>query len=874
MKKFSKCMALLATLSLLFSLFSCKQESDDPDLSEVSVDLKEKEKVFFEGDTLSKEDVVVMAFYSDRSTKDVTNKAKFTPELPCTLTTSFDLTIDYEEKKAALKIEVGKKTDYYEDENGKRIKLKEISLALKNSDKQFFEGDVISKDDFVVTAKYEDDTTKIVTDGVTFEGLTDEKLTVGNKTIRATYGSQVKSLDIAVHERGAKVTSILLTLKAGRTFFVGDTISTDDFTVIAIFSDGTTEDVTNKSEFEGIGRTTTAGKVTIIASYDSKTKNCEVTVQAKTVASISLALKQQDKIVVVGDTISASDFIVTATYNNGTTEDVTSKSQIAGLENLTQAGKVKITATYETKSASLDITVRANGVTLTDILLALKTDKTFVVGDTISKSDFIVTATFSDGTTEDVTSASQFTGLGKTTKAGNVEITVTYSSKITSITVKVTESNPNESMLYITGSFSGSGWSFVPMEKEGNCFYYEFQETGKIEFKLSVLDSWEGEVFAGVEIPQTGVYVASGATWGSPNATVDIANSGDRIYVRYENGIYYVRYAAKGEIVDPDEEIKIEKKILFDIKVDDVDDIGLTAWPQYMVKGERLGVKVETYPISVSCTYTYQWYYRDASSEEWILVETSNISPKFKEECFYYCVVSAVSNENPEDTLAVAIPEFYINDSDEFDVLLSNNKIILNNVTAETLQVNTKCYDYIYWEVIDPFVVSVDRMESDSMSIRAIEDGETTIEVYVIWRNKTKSATCTVTVNGVVAEYSWWYYELDTSEVRESQTVNLCFNDFYENRAQTADITDVKSTGKIFYKWDGKHRDVFKEVDESIIQQEEETEKKLVVYVGVLDKDLSVGLYAWCEEESAMLPSLTGKWPGVLMNKCTENPAE
>lgn len=111
MKKFSKCMALLATLSLFFSLFSCKQEPDDPDLSEVSVDLKEKEKVFFEGDTLSKEDVVVMAFYSDRSTKDVTNKAKFTPELPCTLTTSFDLTIDYEEKKAALKIEVGKKTD-------------------------------------------------------------------------------------------------------------------------------------------------------------------------------------------------------------------------------------------------------------------------------------------------------------------------------------------------------------------------------------------------------------------------------------------------------------------------------------------------------------------------------------------------------------------------------------------------------------------------------------------------------------------------------------------------------------------------------------------------------------------------------------------
>ena len=901
MKKFSKCMALLATLSLLFSLFSCKQEPDDPDLSEVSVDLKEKEKVFFEGDTLSKEDVVVMAFYSDRSTKDVTNKAKFTPELPCTLTTSFDLTIDYEEKKAALKIEVGKKTDYYEDESGKRIKLKEISLALKNSDKQFFEGDVISKDDFVVKAKYEDDTTKIVTDGVTFEGLTDEKLTVGNKTIRATYGSQVKSLDIAVHERGAKVTSILLTLKAGRTFFVGDTISTDDFTVIAIFSDGTTEDVTNKSEFEGIGRTTTAGKVTIIASYDSKTKNCEVTVQAKTVASISLALKQQDKIVVVGDTISASDFIVTATYNNGTTEDVTSKSQISGLENLTQAGKVKITATYETKSASLDITVRANGVTLTDILLALKTDKTFVVGDTISKSDFIVTATFSDGATEDVTSASQFTGLGKITKAGNVEITVIYSSKITSITVKVTESNPvvKPEGLYIVGDFNQ--WDFgdgiIPMKKDGNCFYYEFEETGIIEFKICKTQGWMGQVFGGVAIPNTGVYVAPHLAVDliyTENATVDIANSGDRVYVRYENGIYYVRYAAKGEIVDPDEEMEIVEGILFDIDacVDDGNEVPY--WSDYVLEGERLKAIVVSYEGSVFFDYEYQWYrYKESVLVDSSPVsgETSDRSPVFEKGYFYYCVVTATARDNPRNIVKKKSFEFYICSKNMDEVSLSDTTINLNNaeITKNLWVINPYC-DSIEWEVSDPFMVALDGYsniggnKTYEVTLRALRNGEATIMVTMTRGGVEKSFTCTVTVSGLNVEeekYFWWYYELDTSEASDSQAVGLIFNHSL-GMIQTKDIKNVQSKGEIFYKWDGEGRTVLAEVDkskvdESILQTGLDTENKLVVYVSVPDRVSSVYLHAWDMNIPAPFTFTGEQWPGVLMKECTasdENPVE
>ncbi|MBD5442406.1 MAG: hypothetical protein HDR34_03210 [Treponema sp.] len=736
MKKFSKCMALLATLSLLFSLFSCKQEPDDPDLSEVSVDLKEKEKVFFEGDTLSKEDVVVMAFYSDRSTKDVTNKAKFTPELPCTLTTSFDLTIDYEEKKAALKIEVGKKTDYYEDESGKRIKLKEISLALKDSDKQFFEGDVISKDDFVVTAKYEDDTTKIVTDGVTFEGLTDEKLTVGNKTIRATYGSQVKSLDIAVHERGAKVTSILLTLKAGRTFFVGDTISTDDFTVIATYSDGSTMDVTWYSSFEG---------------------------------------------------------------------------------------------------------------------------------------------------------------LGKQTESGNVKITATYSSKTASITVKVVI--PETLYIYDYNETVGDWeWNSMQVEKEGSCFYYEFQNVGTIYLQISTSKSWSGKIGRGVAIPQTGDYVVLN-NYNSEDTTVVIANLEDRIYIRYEEGIYYARYVSQDKIteLDPDEHIESVASILFDIGFDDVDEIGFSYIPEYMLEGEKLEVEVYPYSESAPCTYEYQWY----KNGKEVVGETLVTSPNFEKGNSYCCVVTAISIDNPQYRIEKYSPGFYVCSTDMDEVSLSDTNISLNATDIiRDLMVkidSTRYYDSIKWKTSDAFVVALDGYENAfdtktaRVTLRAIGNGESTITVTMTRRGVEKSFTCTVTVSGLNVEeeeYSWWYYELDTSEASDSQLVNLIFNNPEGNPnsligdCKTNDIEDVQSKGEIFYKWNGKDTFLFAEVDkstvdESILQAGLDTENKLVVYVSVPVGFSPVYLYAW--DKTSTLINLPNTWPGVLMKECTasdENPAE
>lgn len=985
-------MAVFAALSLFFSLFfSCKQEPDDPVVSEISVALKEQGKVFIEGDTLSKEDVAVTALYSDGKTRDVTNRVKFTPELPQTLAApAFTLTTEYEEKKAELKIEVGKKNDYYKNTDGKYIKLKEILLALKDSDKDFFEGDKISKDDFVVTAKYEDDTTKTVTEGVTFEGLTEEKLTVGKVTIKATYGSQSKSLDITVHAKGATVTSISLALKAGRTFIVDDTLFTDDFIVIATFSDGTTEDVTKKSEFTGIGKQTQADKVTIRATYESKTANCEVTIQAKTVTSISLALKQQDKIYVVDGTLSASDFIVTATYNNGTTEDVTSKSQIAGLGNLTQAGKVKITATYETKSASLDITVRASGVTLTDISLALKPNKTFVVGDTISRSDFIVTAIFSDDTTEDVTSASKFTGLGKQTQAGEVKITATYNSlsksrditvnakpaeetKVVSIslalenpgrtfvvgeyirwddfTVIATFSDGSARNVTWDSSFEGLGkqteagnvkitatyssktasitvqvvipetlyiydynetvenweWNSMQVEKEGSCFYYEFKRTATIDFCISTSQDYSGRLGGGVAIPQTGDYVELNNYNDEFTILFFITKLGDRIYVRYENGIYYARYVSSDdESFDPDEEIKAVKNIIFDIGFNDVDNIGLLYWPEYMLEGERLKIEVKEWQGSAPCTYKYEWWRHN--SDVWECVDNATLadSPDFEEGYFYWCTITATSSNNSQYIIVKDSPRFYIASMD--DVSLSETIINLDNteITKDLcVNVDRRYCDSIEWETSDPFVVALDGYvtgawgggrETEKVTLLALRDGEATITVTVTRRGETRSDTCTVTVSGLNVEeekYSWWYSVLDTSEVSTFQKVGLIFNTVYIEEDiegntisfgdQSNDISDVKHTGEIFYKWNGKDRTAFSEVDKStvdnlILKTDVNMEKSLVVYVCVPDELFPVNLYAWYwwydDEGWEVSNSITAGWPGVLMKKCTENPAE
>ena len=156
----------------------------------------------------------------------------------------------------------------------------------------------------------------------------------------------------------------------------------------------------------------------------------------KTLVSIEVTTPPTKTTHNIGEDLDTVDMVVTATYSDGTTAVVTGYT-ISGYDKNT-AGEQTVTVTYKKKTATFTVTVVDPNsiVTLTGIAVTTQPTKTeYYIGETLVTAGMVVTATYSDGTTEAVT-AYTTSGFDSST-AGDKTITVTYQSKTTTFKVTV-----------------------------------------------------------------------------------------------------------------------------------------------------------------------------------------------------------------------------------------------------------------------------------------------------------------------------------------------------------------------------------------------------------------------------------------------------
>jgi len=234
---------------------------------------------------------------------------------------------------------------------------------------------------------------------------------------------------------------------------------------IAYYTDGTTEDVTNTSTYSTNSNTvatvekdsdgnkfyksgTKVGTATITAAYGAKKITSTVTVKAK-LTSIAITPAAPK---ITGNNVLSSTVAVKAYYENGTSATVTSKAKIESdntdivtitsyrLKSGSKSGTAKVTATY--KEYDVECTSVSNVTvvsTLTKISISPLTDS--IIGQNIKGQEVKVTGTYSDNTTQDVTTSATFASSSSTvafvkdgyitsgTKSGKVSITAKYNNK-------------------------------------------------------------------------------------------------------------------------------------------------------------------------------------------------------------------------------------------------------------------------------------------------------------------------------------------------------------------------------------------------------------------------------------------------------------
>ncbi|MCK5795724.1 MAG: Ig-like domain-containing protein, partial [Deltaproteobacteria bacterium] len=359
---------------------------------------------------------------------------------------------------------------------------------------------VAATQQYTATALFSDGTKKDVTKDATWkssdesiatlsttagsEGLT-TALTTGSATISAEYMGSKGDAKLTV--TGATITTVDVT-PISTSLAIS---ATQQYTAMAIFSDGTKKDVTttavwkssdtsiatisSTSGTEGLATAVKAGTTTITADYMGLSGGVTLTVTAATLQSVEIS-PATAKIAAS----STQQYTATAIYSDGTKQVVTtdttwtsSDSTIAeisnaagtvGLTKTYKAGSVTISATYKTlkDSATLEVTAAT--------LKSLEVTPTLAKIATGTTQQYAATAIYSDGTKQDVTTVATWTssdatiaeisntagliGQAKGHKAGKVVITAAYGTlkatadlTVTTATLKSIEIAPTSATI-------------------------------------------------------------------------------------------------------------------------------------------------------------------------------------------------------------------------------------------------------------------------------------------------------------------------------------------------------------------------------------------------------------------------------------------
>lgn len=350
--------------------------------------------------------------------------------------------------------------------------LTSIAVSGTPTKTTYFDGEPFDPTGLVVTGTYDDGTQKEITDGIVWV-KDPEILKLGTTSVdvMASVGTIVSGVytveGITVKE---KVT--LIGIEANGTpddFWKGDKFNHDGITVTARWSDESETNVTELCQFTEPDMTT-AGKKTVTVTYENK--ECTYEIEVKTIENTketAYTVSEAKKLIDAGKDLatqvyvkgivskidSYNDTYKSITYwlddntfqvysGKGLNGEVfTSKEDIAVGANVIICGKIKkYNNDYEFDKENYLVEYKApvEKVLKSIAISGEATKTTYFEGETFDPTGLVVTATYDDESTEDVTGRVEWTFNPETLTLGTNEVkaTATYGEMTASKTVTVT----------------------------------------------------------------------------------------------------------------------------------------------------------------------------------------------------------------------------------------------------------------------------------------------------------------------------------------------------------------------------------------------------------------------------------------------------
>lgn len=358
--------------SIDFEIFN--EDEEKPEKVLQSITLSTGSVNLTVGDTFK---LGVTASYSGSSDADITAKAKYSSSnssvaavsggvITAMGSGSAEITVSYTEKgvtkSETCSVAVKVLSSIAFDKSAKTIHLEseaEIILNAIYSDGSSVK--VPAKD-----AVFKSDNNSIV--NISPDNSVFEAKAVGTAKITAQYKGKTAEITISV-TNDVVLSSVALDITGTKTTYT--------LKATALYSDGTTKDVTSSATFtiddksiaSVSGSTLTAkanGKVVVTVVYEGKSSSKELEVSVDTVPVLnSIAVNLSVSSIEVGETAEVK---VIATYSDGTTKDVTAEATLScdgtaatlsgQIINGVSAGKAVIKAEFNGETASNSVTVK------------------------------------------------------------------------------------------------------------------------------------------------------------------------------------------------------------------------------------------------------------------------------------------------------------------------------------------------------------------------------------------------------------------------------------------------------------------------------------------------------------------------------------
>lgn len=203
-----------------------------------------------------------------------------------------------------------------------------------------------------------------------------------------------------------------------------------------------------------------------------------------TLSSISVSTAPNKTLYVAGEYFDPTGLVITRTYSDSTSDTYTYANHTSDFtfspttSTALTTSHTSVTITYGGKTTSQAITVKE----LSSIAVTTPPTKTvYDVGESFDNTGMVVTATYSDSSTADVTSSCTFTPNSLT--YGTTEVTVSYGGKTTTQAVTV---NKVSSVTFTAGTDTGTsgGQNADSITKSGITFSGTSMATTTAEYRL------------------------------------------------------------------------------------------------------------------------------------------------------------------------------------------------------------------------------------------------------------------------------------------------------------------------------------------------------------------------------------------------------